>query len=155
VIRPEGAQRLRTAIDTILLEMAKRARRNDRCRCGSGLKYKLCHLEWDRAGISPDAPPPDTKPVGSLAGYDILVLGERPYPDRWQRWEIPAGAIQTKNPAEVFEARVGAFSLDSIVSLTADLTRRFWKDSTQFNEKLGLWGGDRALFSFRSCSVVS
>jgi len=36
----------------------------------------------------------------------------------------------------VFEARVNAFSLDSIVSMAAGLTRRFWKDRGAFDRDL-------------------
>jgi tetratricopeptide (TPR) repeat protein len=33
--------------------------RNDACPCGSGKKYKKCHLQGDEAAVSPPAGPPD------------------------------------------------------------------------------------------------
>jgi hypothetical protein len=120
--------------------MAKRAGRNDQCPCGSGLKYKLCHLDWDRDGIPWDEPALDMTPAGSVAGYQLLPLGERPHPDRWQRWEIPDGIIETRDPLEVFKARAGAFALDSIISLTAGLTRLYWRDRSRFNEEVQVAG---------------
>lgn len=110
--------------------------RNAPCGCGSGLKYKRCHLEWDRQGITPDRPNAQTQPAGSIAGYNVVLLGERPNPTALQIWPTPGGSIKTNSPMEVFDARVGGFSLDSIVSLAANLTRRFWKDRAAFDRDL-------------------
>lgn len=114
--------------------MAKRSGRNDPCWCDSGLKYKRCHFDLDRQEISLAPSPSDRGAVGSFGGYDVHVLGERPRPDLRQRWPIPHGTLETADPEEVFRARVEPFSLDSIVSLTAELTRQIWKDSAKFKE---------------------
>src|SRR5438105_4130943 len=102
--------------------MAKRPGRNERCPCGSGLKYKHCHLDWDAQGITGGEQPTSLRNDGDFGGYGVVLGGERPHPDRWQKWDIPGGSIGTKDPAEVFKARLGPFSLDSVVTLVADLT---------------------------------
>jgi preprotein translocase subunit SecA len=37
--------------------------RNDPCWCGSGKKYKHCHLSQDQAGLQPAASPPPAAPT--------------------------------------------------------------------------------------------
>jgi len=52
------------------------AGRNDPCPCGSGRKYKKCHLRDDEAAVSPPAGPPD--PKETLANAWRLFEQRRP-----------------------------------------------------------------------------
>jgi tetratricopeptide (TPR) repeat protein len=52
------------------------AGRNDPCPCGSGRKYKKCHLQGDEAAVSPPAGPPD--PKETLANAWRLFEQRRP-----------------------------------------------------------------------------
>ncbi|HET6279676.1 MAG TPA: tetratricopeptide repeat protein [Polyangia bacterium] len=52
------------------------AGRNDPCPCGSGKKYKKCHLQGDEAAVSPPAGPPD--PKETLANAWRLFEQRRP-----------------------------------------------------------------------------
>src|SRR5207237_624120 len=86
---------------------------------------------------------PETQAIGSIDGYKVFLLGERPHPERRQSWPIPGGTIETAKPEAVFDARVAAFTLDSVVSLAATLTRAYWRDRAPFRQGPGATAGKR------------
>src|SRR5688500_13029234 len=61
--------------ETAKLRLAQTGR-NDPCACGSGKKYKKCHLQEDEALASPPAGPPD--PQELIAGGWRLFEQRRP-----------------------------------------------------------------------------
>lgn len=75
-----------------------------------------------------------------------MVYGERENPYKLQRWRVPGGSLVTSDPAEVFQARVEPFSLDSIVSVAAMMTRMRGRDESGFVEMLHDAGDTRATF---------
>ena len=91
------------------------------------------------AGIPADA-------SGEILGKHIIAYGEREDPFKRQRWRIPGGSLVTSDPAEVFRARVEPFSLDSIVSVAATITRMRGRDESGFVEMLHDAGDTRATF---------
>lgn len=91
------------------------------------------------AGIPDDA-------SGEILGKRIIVYGEREDPYKRQRWRIPGGSLVTSDPAEVFRARVEPFSLDSIVSAAAVITRMRGCDENGFVKRLHDAGETRATF---------
>ncbi len=85
--------------------------RNDPCPCGSGKKYKKCHLDEDagarRAGASVDSwHEIDQRLVWAMQRYAAERFGEQ-----WHRaadpFEDPEGAIQLFAPWSVFHFLVG------------------------------------------------
>lgn len=109
--------------------------RNELCHCGSGLKYKRCHVHWDRNGA--DAPTSPGSPAhGAVGGYGVYLMGERPNPFIRQNWQTPNGIITTADPMEVFDARLAPFTLESIVSMTGSLTRRYFRGPEKFRKDL-------------------
>ena len=91
------------------------------------------------AGIPADA-------SGEILGKPIIVYGEREDPFKRQRWPIPGGSLVTADPAEVLRARVEPFSLDSIVSAAAMITRMRGRDESGFVKMLHDAGETRATF---------
>jgi len=47
--------------------MSKKLNRNDPCHCGSGKKYKNCHMKKDQSGIS--------SKTGIISMAVVLILG--------------------------------------------------------------------------------
>jgi len=84
---------------------------------------------------------------GVLLGKQIVTYGERNDPYRFQRWNVPGGSLRTDNPTEVFRARVKPYSLDSIVSAAARLTRDRARDERGFINRLHDAGMTRATFA--------
>ena len=84
-------------------------------------------------------------PVGSLYGYEVLVLGESTASGRAQAWAVPQGSVFTADPYEVFRARTEPYSLDSIVSSVAALTRQRELDRGAFEQTIERAGGDPRL----------
>ncbi len=56
----------------------KRPGRNDPCWCGSGKKYKFCHLDSDERG---ETAPPEEEHEEDLRVYPGKISPERPVPD--------------------------------------------------------------------------
>ena len=76
--------------------------------------------------------------VGTLYGYRILVQpGEFEDPYAVNAWPVPSGTLKTDDPRAVFRERT-AFSLDSIVSLVANLTALRLRDRKAFDEVIVL-----------------
>jgi len=60
-------------VATVRRSVAKTVGRNDPCPCGSGKKYKKCHLEADRAVT---APPPEAEPVYEIDYRLVEEIGQ-------------------------------------------------------------------------------
>lgn len=76
------------------------------------------------------------QPVGSLYGYQLLVSqAEFENPFEVHRWKVPAGLLETDDPEAVFVART-SFSLDSIVSMVAQITAIRERDRSSFESMI-------------------
>lgn len=88
-----------------------------------------------------------TGAAGALLGKHFVTIGEKQEPTKRQRWRVPGGTIVTDDATEVFRARVEPFSLDSIVSRAAGLTRQRVRDEREFQGRLRSSGVSIATFS--------
>jgi SEC-C motif len=77
--------------------------RNDPCHCGSGKKYKQCHLDKDevaareaRAKVAASATP-ETEPAATeAAGHSAAAKGARPKLPTGQPWKRGGAAANTR-----------------------------------------------------------
>jgi SEC-C motif len=77
--------------------------RNDPCHCGSGKKYKQCHLDQDevaareaRAKVAADATPEAEPAVAEPAGPSAGAKGARPKLPTGQPWKRGGAAANTR-----------------------------------------------------------
>ena len=79
--------------------------RNDPCHCGSGKKYKQCHLDKDEAAarearakeaakVAPESAPPPTEATGAHAAG--AGKGAKPKLPTGQPWKRGAAASNTR-----------------------------------------------------------
>jgi hypothetical protein len=87
--------------------------RNDPCPCGSGRKYKRCHLPLDKAASSRGPAPvhsQDERLVGELVNYASRALGERWHEAVGTSYPLKAEAappeLQLLVPWSVYECKV-------------------------------------------------
>ncbi len=133
------------------LPAVRRIGRNELCPCGSGKKYKRCHLGEDLAGAptSPTAAPPETAGLHALdrrlaeamasyleerSGADDLRLAKvvsdpLTAAQLWLPWRLYHGKVAGRSPAERFAADRGD-------RLTSD--EREWI-AAQSRSWLGIW----------------
>jgi hypothetical protein len=77
--------------------------RNDPCWCGSGKKYKKCHLEADQQ--TPDAPAPAAAPEGAFDGLRtrVAIFRDKEVPDDGTRTALKEffGEVGTADPESI------------------------------------------------------
>ena len=134
---PWRARERRTS-EAVFGGMAKKRReRGNRMRRSRRLRSRTARVIREEA--------PDESP-GALLGKYIITYGEKKEPYKYQRWDVPGGRLCTSDPDEVFRARVEPYSLDSIVTAAAALTRTRDRDESDFVEQLRGAGATRATF---------
>jgi SEC-C motif len=77
--------------------------RNDPCHCGSGKKYKQCHLDKDEAAAraarakAAATAAPETAPAPTeAAGHSTAAKGARPKLPTGQPWKRGSAAANTR-----------------------------------------------------------
>jgi hypothetical protein len=78
--------------------------RNDPCHCGSGKKYKQCHLDKDEAAAraarakaaATAAPETASATAEATSGQSSSAKGSRPKLPTGQPWKRGAGAANTR-----------------------------------------------------------
>ena len=74
--------------------------RNDPCWCGSGKKYKKCHLEADERGTSPE-PPADTDSLGDILAHVVKAArGWQSQAEQDEAFRLYFGKKRGKEPPD-------------------------------------------------------
>jgi methionyl aminopeptidase len=103
---------------------ATRPGRNDPCWCGSGQKYKKCHLDADARGESAPPPPPRREPL-----RPGLVSPRRAVPEHVVRPEYAAGGRpraqgkDVKTPEELERLRRACRAAARVLRVTGEAVR--------------------------------
>jgi hypothetical protein len=110
--------------------MTTRPGRNDPCHCGSGKKYKRCHLPLDEQADMAAQPPPQLAESAEGSAHEStesLGQSEQERREFFKRWGSARAA--TRNPAEFLKA----VAKTSFVKRDPELRRLFKEDESLFN----------------------
>jgi hypothetical protein len=66
---------------------ARRPGRNEPCPCGSGRKYKHCHLTIDQVQTSAHSPVQHLHDLDGRLAHDLTVFAKRRFGEAWRRFE--------------------------------------------------------------------